>query len=186
MQINTNINKYISELPAKIINWLVSFYYSQFLKDFLFYAKAFAVILSIILFIAIILLFIALKPIEKFKKFWWGSLTLKAIPKTRYQMKWSKIERRMASRQEAEYKMAVIEADKLIDKVLFLMGYKGDTLGDKLKLMNRGQLESLDNVWVAHKLRNRIVHNPDEEISLDEAEDAIEKFKKALEELEVI
>lgn len=179
-----NFQKAVSDAFKKAIFWFEQFFKSRFFNNFIFYAKAFSIILSIILLITIILLFAASSPIERFRKYWWKNV--KPLPKTKYQLNWAKIERRISSKQEAEYKLAVIEADKIIDNILFLIGYKGNTLGDKLKKMNRGQLACLDDVWEAHKLRNRIVHYPDERVSFSDAEDAIAKFKKGLEELGVL
>lgn len=176
--------KIISEIPEFFFKFLKAFFTSRFFNNFIFFAKYFSIILSVVLFLSIILLIIASKKFEEIRKFWWKNINI--IPKTRYQIKWAAIERRLAAKQEAEYKLAVIEADKIIDNVLFLIGYKGNTLGDKLKKMNVGQLVCLNDIWEAHKLRNRIVHYPDERVTINEAVDAAGKFKKALEELSVL
>lgn len=181
---NINTQEIVSNAPKKIVSWTYSFFTSRFFYNFVFYAKVFFIILSVILLLSIMLLIIASKKFEEIRKFWWKNINV--IPKTSYQIKWARIESRIKTRREAEYKLATIEADKIIDNILFLIGYKGNTLGDKLKKMNIGQLSCLDEIWEAHKLRNRIVHYPDEHVTIDEAEDAIKKFRRGLEELNVL
>jgi len=177
--------KYVAEAPKKFFEIMEQFFKSRFFDYFIFYAKIFSIILSAILIVSIILLFFKSEPIKELKKSLIGT-GAKSIPKNRTQIAWAKIQKRLATKNEAEYKLAVIEADKILDNLLGLIGYKGGTLGEKLKSMSVIQLSCLDEIWQAHKIRNKIVHNPDEKISLTEAEDAIEKFKKGLEELSAL
>ncbi len=76
---------------------------------------------------------------------------------------------------------AVINADKLLDSLLEKRGYKG-SLGQKLK--SAGSLfNDLDGVWAAHKLRNRIAHEMDVQISTKEAQRALDNFARAFKDL---
>lgn len=181
---NIDSQKYLYESPSRIIGVLEKIFQSQLFRDVLFYSKLFFITLSIILIFAIILLFIKSKPLERARKAITG--TSVKIPKTKVQSAWARIQKRLASKNEAEYKMAVIEADKLLDNILEAMGFKGDMLGEKLKTAKAVQMQHIDGIWEAHKIRNRIVHSPDEKISLSEAEKAIEEFKKGLEELDIL
>jgi hypothetical protein len=80
-------------------------------------------------------------------------------------------------------KGALLEADKLLDEALRLKGYQG-SLGEKLKAS--GPLFSnINGVWTAHKLRNRIAHELDMQLTPTEAESALQQFKKALKDLGV-
>lgn len=79
---------------------------------------------------------------------------------------------------EREPRHALIEADKLLDFVLKRRGYSG-AMGDKLK--KAGKIFSdIDNVWEAHKLRNRAAHEIGFKASREQAAQALGYFKKAL------
>ncbi len=83
--------------------------------------------------------------------------------------------------------MAVIEADALLDDIMKRIGYKGDDLAERLKSIEPSDFDNLQNVWEAHKVRNRLVHEPGKiEFTQDEAKNTIEKYEKALKELKYI
>ncbi|MCA9354062.1 MAG: hypothetical protein KC877_00905 [Candidatus Kaiserbacteria bacterium] len=58
-----------------------------------------------------------------------------------------------------DWKLAIIEADIILDDVLKQRGYIGSSLGERLKSISSSQLSSLDDAWEAHKVRNRIAHD---------------------------
>lgn len=72
----------------------------------------------------------------------------------------------------------VLEAENILDRVLREIGYQG-TFGEKLRKMQK-TLPNIDAVWVAHKLRNRIAHEPGIHVSDAEAEKAIHAFTTML------
>lgn len=78
--------------------------------------------------------------------------------------------------------LAVVDADKLLDEALRRRGYKGKTMGERLVAAQR-DLSSNDSVWYAHKLRNRLVHEPDVRLRKNEAKNALEGFKQGLKDL---
>ena len=99
---------------------------------------------------------------------------------------WQKILERGSSADENERKFALIEADTLIEKILGLSGYDGENLGTKLKQVEKGDIESLDDMWEAHKIRNRIAHEANFQLSPEATELALSRFEKALRELQYI
>jgi hypothetical protein len=58
-----------------------------------------------------------------------------------------------------DWKLAIIEADIILDDVLKQRGYVGNSLGERLKSISPGQLSTLNDAWEAHKIRNRIAHD---------------------------
>lgn len=99
------------------------------------------------------------------------------------QARWDEILRHMDSAKEAEWKFALIEADKLVDDVLRKAGFPGDMLGERLMNIQEGQLTTLDGLWEAHKIRNRLVHDMDYFLRYSEAKRAIEAYEQTLKEL---
>ena len=72
----------------------------------------------------------------------------------------------------------VLEAESILDRVFRDRGYRG-TFGEKLKRMQK-ILPNIDAVWHAHKLRNRIAHEPGIRMREEEVQGALSAFEKAL------
>lgn len=100
--------------------------------------------------------------------------------------RWDEIERHINSTREAEWKFAVIEADKLVDELLKGAGFPGDTMGDRLMNIQPGQLITLQNLWEAHKIRNRLVHDTNYFLRYTEAKRAVGLYEKTLKELQAL
>ena len=108
------------------------------------------------------------------------------VDKNKNTEEWQRILQKGTSENESERKFAIIAADTLIERILELAGYKGENLGERLKKVEKGDLDSLDALWEAHKIRNRIAHEADHKLSSEEASRALALFEKALRELEYI
>ena len=89
--------------------------------------------------------------------------------------------RMWADVENHDAKMAVIEADKLVDMILKRAGMAGETMGERLrrtqKLVARGVY---NDMWEAHKVRNQLVHEIDHGIDSQKSAQAIWKMKKYL------
>lgn len=99
---------------------------------------------------------------------------------------WLQIKKRLASGEESNMKLAVIEADKVLDEILKRSGFPGETMSERLKRLTPAQLSNLEQVWGAHKLRNRIVHEPNFEVSKAEVELAVSIYGRAFQEFGLI
>ena len=103
----------------------------------------------------------------------------------RYRTKWLTIERSLTRDQPASYHLSVLNADKLLDQSLKESGYKGATMGERLKSAS-SRLSSRNGTWAAHKLRNQIAHEPDVQVTYDTARRALASFKQALKDVGAI
>ena len=99
---------------------------------------------------------------------------------------WARIQQFVGSVREAEWKLAVIEADKYVDDALKQHGFAGESMGERLMLIKPDQLTSLQDLWDAHKLRNLLVHEAGYKITHEQATAAIHAFEKVLRELGVL
>lgn len=97
-----------------------------------------------------------------------------------YQRKWLEILARVKTYDGMI--LAVIDADKLLDEALRKRNYKGKTMGERLVAAQR-DLSDNDTVWYAHKLRNRLVHEPTVRLRKNEAKDALAGFRQGLKDL---
>ena len=98
---------------------------------------------------------------------------------------WDVIMEKLKSDSESDYKLAVIEADNILDEVFKKTGYKGKDLEAKLKQLSPTHYPNLDKMKEAHQIRNDIVRDPDYQLSLGEAKKVLAVYRKILEELEV-
>jgi hypothetical protein len=57
-----------------------------------------------------------------------------------------------------DWKLAIIEADIILDQTLKDRGYAGTSLGERLRSITPRQLSSIDDAWDAHRVRNKIAH----------------------------
>jgi hypothetical protein len=97
--------------------------------------------------------------------------------------KWVEIEKHMASMNSSEWRMAILEADILLYEMLEQMGYEGDTIADKLKVIEPSDFNNLDSAWRAHKVRNTIAHEGSSyEMSYEQAQNTIDLYRKVFEE----
>ncbi|MDB5183470.1 MAG: hypothetical protein JWO07_151 [Candidatus Saccharibacteria bacterium] len=103
----------------------------------------------------------------------------------RYRVRWLAIEQSLEKGNEASYHLAIMNADKLVDNALRETGYKGQTMGDRLKSA-RGKLAHRNDLWSAHKLRNKIAHEQDVKVGYDQARRALAGFKVTLKDLGAI
>lgn len=78
--------------------------------------------------------------------------------------------------------LAVIDADKLLDEALRKHHFRGKTMGERLVSAQR-IISDNDAVWYAHKLRNRLVHEPNIRLKKKEAQTALAGFKQGLRDL---
>ena len=65
-------------------------------------------------------------------------------------------------------------------------GYAGDSFGDRLMNIDAGALASLDGLWWAHKVRNRLAHEMDYFLRYTEARQAMGYYEQTLQELNLV
>lgn len=97
---------------------------------------------------------------------------------------WTKIMARLETGIESEAKLAIIEADSLLDDILKRMGFGGETLGERLKALTPATIPNREEVLEAHQIRNNVVHDPDYRLSLEEARKTLAIYEKALRDLQ--
>jgi len=72
--------------------------------------------------------------------------------------RWKEILDHASSPNESDWRLAIIEADSMLDEMMEVMGYQGETLGEKLKSVEKSDFTSIEKAWEAHKVRNMIAH----------------------------
>jgi hypothetical protein len=96
---------------------------------------------------------------------------------------WNKIKKRLLTKKEAEFKLAVIDADLLVNDVLFRAGFEGKTLADKLESQKAQLFSNLGAMVDADQLYQRIVRDPKAELDYPAAKAAILAFEQGLKDM---
>jgi hypothetical protein len=84
-----------------------------------------------------------------------------------------------SSEEPNDWKLAIIEADIVLDQTLKERGYTGDSLGERLRNITPSQLSTIDDAWEAHKVRNKIAHQgADFVLTKRVAEETINRYRR--------
>jgi len=94
--------------------------------------------------------------------------------------RWEEIERMLKDDGEVNTKLAVLEADKLLDQALRSLAFPGTSLGDRLKFASY-KYPRIKEVWWAHKVRNQLANEASYHLDRRVARKAVATFRKALE-----
>lgn len=100
-----------------------------------------------------------------------------------FNIEWAKVQSRMKEDTPDHSRLAIIEADALVDEFLRYVGYEGEHMADRLSKLSAAHIKSLNSVWNAHRLRNSLVHSPSAVVASGEAERAIAAYEAFLKEM---
>jgi len=101
--------------------------------------------------------------------------------------RWLRIQELIASNNDSDWKVAIFEADSMLEDMTLAMNLPGDTLGERLKSVEPSDFLTLQKAWEAHKIRNQIAHQGSEYV-LDNrtALAAIKMFEEVFHEFKLI
>jgi len=103
--------------------------------------------------------------------------------KLRRDDRWDQVLEHVNSESPNDWRQAIIEADTILEDIIFRAGYPGETLGEKMRGIERSDFRTLDEAWEAHKVRNQIAHEGSRfELSKREALRIIDLYKRVFEE----
>lgn len=101
--------------------------------------------------------------------------------------KWMRVLKHLASENQSDWRLAILECDIILEEMVEVMGYRGDNLGEKLKQVERSDFNTIDEAWEAHKIRNAIAHEgADFLLSHHEAKRVVGLYQKVFEEFKFI
>ena len=171
----------------QIYDFLLVYFDSVDWRLMILMLKIISSIISILLLLAVVFLIIQLrKNIKKSLEMAAASVLAPELPKKTMAKNWQSVLEKLESKDESNYKMAVIEADKIFDDILKRIGYQGEDMAERLKQITSAQLANIDEIWQVHKLRNRLVHELGFRIKHSQAKQAVEIYQRALEDLEAV
>lgn len=99
---------------------------------------------------------------------------------------WERVLGHIESTSESDWRLAVLEADIILDTLLDNMRLPGETMADKLKAVEKSDFTTIDSAWEAHKIRNQIAHEGDYVLSQHEAKRVAGLYQSVFEEFRII
>ncbi len=101
--------------------------------------------------------------------------------------KWDKVIKYMNSESASDWRLAIIEADVMLEELLRTIGYEGGSVGEMLKSVDKSEFLTIEDAWEAHKIRNAIAHSGgDFQLNERETKRVVALFEKVFKEFEVI
>jgi hypothetical protein len=109
----------------------------------------------------------------------WEFLTFRPFFVRRIESDWNKIKRRLLTKNEAEFKLSVIEADLLVDDVLRRLNFEGKNLMEKLD-KKPDKFSNIDEMKAADRIYQDIVLDPGYSLEYEQAKAVILAFEQGL------
>lgn len=101
--------------------------------------------------------------------------------------RWMRVLKHLETESQAEWRSAILEADIILDEMTRKMGYHGETLGERLKSVERSDFLTINQAWEAHKVRNMIAHDgADYILTKREVKRVVDLYRQVFEEFEFI
>ena len=172
-----SLNKFIAEFFANLVN---------FYLDKLWLLNFIAFILSAILVWLVVFYIIKLNLIdEKVASLEVKYFGLRDFGK-RYSVKaWKTIKKRLETKNETQIKIALEEADKILDEVLKAGAYPGEDLEERLSHLTSEKITNSQELLEAHKIAAR-AKEEDFKITFEEAVNVLKVYQQSFREFGLI
>lgn len=108
-----------------------------------------------------------------------------SLNQQKYQTRWLEIENSISRDNLAACQLAIMNADKLVDQALKERHFKGEKMADRMKAA-KNTWRNENHLWTAHKIRNKLAHEPDARVSYELTVQALSAYKQALKDLGAI
>lgn len=157
--------------------------FQVFLDENLLWLEIVSVIISGLLLWAIIYCILGSSYLRTKTEIWMDLLGVGDVGRRRQLRGWRQIQKRLKSKDMVNWKLAIAEADKILDEIFKMTGLRGETVDDRFGQVTTAQLSNIEEIMQAHKLRDRVMREPDFVITKEEAEAAIVIYQKSFKEL---
>lgn len=178
------------KIPVGIGDFLLNAFYS-----FFYWLQVVSLFLALFLLIGIVYSVVRINQIRRAEKLVMEEAAGGAVDQPgvavpdplRTNPRWEHVKLLMESESENDWRLAILEADIMLADMVERMQYPGETLGEKLKGIERSDFNTIDNAWEAHKVRNKIAHEgSDMQLTQREAKRVIGLYESVFEEFHYI
>jgi len=169
------IGNFFTDSWSKTIGFFTSYFTSYKFREIIFITKTVSLIISLILGFLIVMLLIKINFFSKVRSSFSKSKKTLSINPKKIAKKWSKIEKRIKTGMEANYKLAVLEADDIFGDILKNLGYEGE-----IRIINMDEIKGLK------KIKNNIIEDASFTLTENEAQKIVDTYKKGLQDLKIL
>ena len=107
-------------------------------------------------------------------------------PQADIRRNWEEIQRLVQSSAPSDWSMAILRADALLDDILRERRTEGANLPERLQTLGSGTIPSIDRVLSAHRLRNKIAHEPLDQYARETINQALVAYEQAFRDLHLL
>jgi len=121
--------------------------------------KTILTIFALLFFAGIVFTVFRMREINKREHEYYKPIDLEEAEARARSVEWEVIMDHLNADNPAEWRIAILEADNILDRLLAEEGFAGENLGERLKGLTTKNLVTLNEAWEAHKVRNNIAHD---------------------------
>ncbi|TSC89163.1 MAG: Uncharacterized protein G01um10143_544 [Parcubacteria group bacterium Gr01-1014_3] len=169
------------EATLKFREWMIDFF-----GPLLPWFWVISIVISGLLFWGIVYMIINTGFAKKKVEFYMDKTGYGDVGKRRHMKAWHKIVHRSKEPDQTEWKMAILEADKLLDDVLRSSGYNQPSVDERFNALSTELISNYDQVMQAHAVRSKVSKDPEFSLAHAEAIEVLKIYKKALQEFGLI
>lgn len=101
--------------------------------------------------------------------------------------RWQEVEDHVRSNNPNDWKLAIIEADVMLENMLEEAGFAGNTIADRLRSASGRSFATIEDAWQAHRMRNQIAHGGSDFVLTQKmAQATITQYRRVFEEFKYI
>jgi hypothetical protein len=173
-------------MEAGLISQQLAKFFLAFYHSYFFVAIKLILAIYVTVLFANIVMILVIRGLAPYYRPSVQGMNIPVISKNKMSKKWNKIRRRLDTENISQYKLAIIEADKAIDKILKEIGYAGENMSERLSQVMPAHLDDVEKLKWAHEIRNQIIHEENFEISKDTTEEVLKTYEEVLKNLEYL
>jgi hypothetical protein len=173
----------LTDDPSLVTRTYVQHYLGPYLQPF----KTVSTIITMIMILGIIFVLRKTMEVNASEYLKYKSIDIEEEEVEEHDVEWEVIWTQVHSEVPAEWRVAILHADAMLDAATKRAGAKGDTLGERLKSLDPAHFQTLQLAWDAHKVRNLIAHDGvNFQLTQREAKRVIDMYHKVLTELKYV
>lgn len=166
--------------------FLVRQFFTPFFVENILLLQMISLVLSGLFMWGIIYMIIATNFLEMKREQFLDTLGKGHVSKRRSLRAWKQILERLGTEDNNNWKLAIIESDRVLNEILKMSGYLGDDLDEKLDILTSAQLANIEDVKRAHMVKNRIAKDPTVEVDKKEVWEVMSVYEEAFKQLNLI
>ena len=164
----------------------VDFAVKNFFGSGMYWIWIFAALLSLFMLWAIIYCLVGSRYLEQRIENYIDLLGIGNLTRRRSLRGWKQILKRLQTNDQVQWKLAVLECDRILDDIIKASGFRGLTVHDRFKQITPDVLPNIEEIREAHKIRDRVTREPDFQLTRDLAAGIVAIYKKSFLELHLL